>query len=402
MAYPAANAFYYPTVPQAYWPAAPAAYPQTVYAAPVVVPAIAAPMSADTLTLSPQATAAAPAAMTQVFGQLAAAADQIEAAAQPAVTPPSPPPANPTAPTMNPLGVEWVSAAPAKPANAGNALDVQWQDAPGAKASASSAPLDIDWKSMATPSQSPPQAAAPKPETAPAPKPAPAPAPKPAPAPALTVTVQSGDSLSGIAARTLGSADRWREIYDLNRDQLANPNVIHAGQVLKLPGGAKPSAPAPTTARTGINTNRSQIFIQQPNNWTCGPTSLTMAAAAWGIRPANLATINELTTKTRTNPAYGIPDSNAIPNAARAIGLQAKFHSSSTPDSIRAVLRSGHGVILNGSISGRVGHFIYVAGLNADGSFKICDPFRPGITAWNDAQLRQFTTGRGSMVEIWK
>jgi nucleoid-associated protein YgaU len=61
-----------------------------------------------------------------------------------------------------------------------------------------------------------------------------------------TYTVQGGDSLSKIAAKTLGSAGRWKEIYELNRDQIANPNVIQPGQVLKLPGG--PSAPAPAPA----------------------------------------------------------------------------------------------------------------------------------------------------------
>jgi LysM repeat protein len=62
-----------------------------------------------------------------------------------------------------------------------------------------------------------------------------------------TVTVRGGDSLSAIAQRELGDGSRWREIFDANRDQLANPNVIHPGQVLKLPGGA-PAAPAPAPA----------------------------------------------------------------------------------------------------------------------------------------------------------
>jgi putative chitinase len=62
-----------------------------------------------------------------------------------------------------------------------------------------------------------------------------------------SVTVQSGDSLSRIAQRELGDGNRWREIFDANRDQIANPNIIHPGQVLRLPGGAAP-APAPAPA----------------------------------------------------------------------------------------------------------------------------------------------------------
>ncbi|HEY9723706.1 MAG TPA: LysM peptidoglycan-binding domain-containing protein, partial [Oscillatoriaceae cyanobacterium] len=72
--------------------------------------------------------------------------------------------------------------------------------------------------------------------------------PSPAPAPA-TYTVRSGDSLSSIAARVLGNANRWQDIYNLNRDQISNPNLIYPGMVLKLPGGSTP-APAPGPAPT--------------------------------------------------------------------------------------------------------------------------------------------------------
>ena len=50
-----------------------------------------------------------------------------------------------------------------------------------------------------------------------------------------TYTVEKGDSLSKIAQRLLGDANRWREIFDANRDQIRDPDLIHPGQVLKLP-----------------------------------------------------------------------------------------------------------------------------------------------------------------------
>ncbi len=49
-------------------------------------------------------------------------------------------------------------------------------------------------------------------------------------------TVQRGDSLSQIAKRELGSYNLWNVIYEANRDQLSNPNVIRPGQVLTIPG----------------------------------------------------------------------------------------------------------------------------------------------------------------------
>ncbi len=51
-----------------------------------------------------------------------------------------------------------------------------------------------------------------------------------------TYTVVKGDSLSKIAKREYGDAARWHAIYDANRDQISNPDLIHPGQVLTIPG----------------------------------------------------------------------------------------------------------------------------------------------------------------------
>ena len=51
-------------------------------------------------------------------------------------------------------------------------------------------------------------------------------------------TVQSGDSLSKIAKHVYGDANKWRAIYDANRDKIKNPDLIQPGQVLTLPPNA--------------------------------------------------------------------------------------------------------------------------------------------------------------------
>jgi nucleoid-associated protein YgaU len=56
-----------------------------------------------------------------------------------------------------------------------------------------------------------------------------------APAGAQSYTVVSGDTLSKIAKKFLGSANHWHEIFDANRDQISNPDMIRVGQVLKIP-----------------------------------------------------------------------------------------------------------------------------------------------------------------------
>jgi nucleoid-associated protein YgaU len=51
-----------------------------------------------------------------------------------------------------------------------------------------------------------------------------------------TYTVVAGDSLSKIAKRYYGDANQWRRIHEANRDQVSNPDLIHPGQRLKIPG----------------------------------------------------------------------------------------------------------------------------------------------------------------------
>ena len=52
---------------------------------------------------------------------------------------------------------------------------------------------------------------------------------------AKTYTVKSGDTLSAIAKEHLGSASSYMKIFELNKDQLTDPDKIKPGQVLRLP-----------------------------------------------------------------------------------------------------------------------------------------------------------------------
>lgn len=52
---------------------------------------------------------------------------------------------------------------------------------------------------------------------------------------ARTYTVKAGDTLSKIAKQHLGDANAYMRIFELNKDQLSNPDMIKPGQVLKLP-----------------------------------------------------------------------------------------------------------------------------------------------------------------------
>jgi len=50
-----------------------------------------------------------------------------------------------------------------------------------------------------------------------------------------TYTVKSGDTLSKIAKQELGNGSDYMKIFEANRDQLTNPDLIKPGQVLRLP-----------------------------------------------------------------------------------------------------------------------------------------------------------------------
>jgi len=47
--------------------------------------------------------------------------------------------------------------------------------------------------------------------------------------------VVEGDTLSGIAATVYGDGDRWPAIYEANRDQIGNADLIFHGQELRIP-----------------------------------------------------------------------------------------------------------------------------------------------------------------------
>ncbi len=49
-------------------------------------------------------------------------------------------------------------------------------------------------------------------------------------------TVKSGDTLSKIAKHFYGDANMWHQIHAANRDKIPNPDLIHPGDVLTIPG----------------------------------------------------------------------------------------------------------------------------------------------------------------------
>lgn len=55
----------------------------------------------------------------------------------------------------------------------------------------------------------------------------------------LRYRVRANDTLYAIAKRTLGSGDRWADIYNLNKDLLRGGVEVEPGMVLRLPANAR-------------------------------------------------------------------------------------------------------------------------------------------------------------------
>lgn len=90
-----------------------------------------------------------------------------------------------------------------------------------------------------TPTPTPSPTATPAPSAVPLPSPLPLPSPTPGP---LLYTVQEGDTLARIAAAYGVSLE---ELIAANG--LSDPNLIHVGQVLVIPGGTAPISEEPST-----------------------------------------------------------------------------------------------------------------------------------------------------------
>jgi len=52
-------------------------------------------------------------------------------------------------------------------------------------------------------------------------------------------TVKRGDSLSKIAKRFYGDPMKYKTIFEANKPMLKDPNLIYAGQVLRIPAAGK-------------------------------------------------------------------------------------------------------------------------------------------------------------------
>jgi len=95
-------------------------------------------------------------------------------------------------------------------------------------------------------------------------------------------TVRPGDSLSTIAAHAYGTTADWPAVWWANRHQVANPNMIAAGQRLHLPAsGRVPSWMARAAmAATTAGSAPAAASASAPQAEPAAPVQATSAAPA--------------------------------------------------------------------------------------------------------------------------
>ncbi|WP_328965610.1 LysM peptidoglycan-binding domain-containing protein [Streptomyces virginiae] len=170
----------------------------------------------------------------------------------------------------------------------------------------------------------------------------------------IEYSVRQGDSLTSIAADQLGNADRYTEIFELNRGKalpdsagtFTDPDLIHPGQRLTLPGtGRPPAAAPPTTAPApGPEKTDSGATTKPPATATPTPPAAHAAPGASTSAPA------PATTTTAPVPSPHTPVPEASPS-----GAQHAAELTSRTVGINWALVAGVGTLLAASLAGALG-----------------------------------------------
>ena len=144
-----------------------------------------------------------------------------------------------------------------------------------------------------------------------------------------TYTVQRGDSLSEIASQCLGDANRWPEIYALNRGThfadvggtLRNPNLIYPGWTLSLPDdataphGADDHPEPPTQGHPKPDPTQPPAAASPPPT-TASPTPTAPTGSAPTTPPAATDPAPDDSTAQTTSPSRTANPGNSAPTTA--------------------------------------------------------------------------------------
>lgn len=172
-----------------------------------------------------------------------------------------------------------------------------------------------------------------------------------------------GSLANGAGMSIIGEEGDWYKIsYN------GGTGYVYKSYVSK--GGAATSTGNTSANGSSSGTHLTVPLTGQPDGYTCGPTSLSMALQYYGINKSihpELANLCNTTTD-------GTPSTDNIASAARALGLSGSYSTSGDINWLKEVTASGKPVVVN--VAGGVwsgGHYIVVTGVK-DGTVYVNDP----------------------------
>lgn len=124
-----------------------------------------------------------------------------------------------------------------------------------------------------------------------------------------THRIVDGDTLSGLATRYLGRADRFGEIYEANRDVLRSPDVLPLGATLKIPPAEEPPAmqigpmvPLATPPATAPNAATAPAAAAGAQSIVVGSTPTSISSGTFSAT-SDLTNLGNAAMRSLTSPS---------------------------------------------------------------------------------------------------
>lgn len=152
----------------------------------------------------------------------------------------------------------------------------------------------------------------PAPQPEPKPEPIPQPEPEPTPVPSewpKSYTIQSGDTLSGIAFKFYGNGDANHYMYIARANGIQNPNIISAGRTITIPEYNSSNVPSGT-----INKGDKVRIIAAYASSSTSKTANNTQAIGWNRVVMNVYN--------GANYPYAVGDGKGITGFCKATGLK--------------------------------------------------------------------------------
>ena len=157
----------------------------------------------------------------------------------------------------------------------------------------------------------------------------------------VSYTVQEGDTLSGIAERTMGSASSYTDIFALNKDRaepggarFTDPSLIQPGWTIALPSGAKTHSTASPTRRTSTSSAKTASSSSASRGTTVNVSDSITSSSSSNSGSSNSGKSATGDLNDWINDAVGILADHGIHVSYEAVYETVMHESGGNPDAV--------------------------------------------------------------------